>query len=283
MNHHHLKRSAIKALLIATLLGFASASWAAVAGRVTNLSGPLIAKKADGKVKVLALKSEVEEGDTLVSEKNTYAQIRFVDNSEITLRPGTTFKVESFAFEEGKPDDDKATFNLVKGGLRSVSGLLGKRNKEKFAMKTQGATIGIRGTTFVAEWVEGEVPETSLASNQAWLEASVAMVGNAGLADVKPLQLAQNVPAVKPPSAPGLAPGLYVSVIDGAINLSNKGGSQNFSAGQFGYTANVNKPPVVVPANPGLKFTPPPTFSTNTGSNSSSSASKSNAVDCEVR
>lgn len=282
MNHHHQKLTVTKALAFAVLLGMASASWAAqVAGRVVNLSGPLIAKKADGKVKVLALKSEVEEGDTLVSEKNTYAQIRFVDNSEITLRPGTTFTVESFAYEEGKPDNDKATFNLVKGGLRSVSGLLGKRNKEKFAMKTQGATIGIRGTTFVAEWVEESAPATSLASNQAWLEASVAMVGNTGLADVKPLQLAQNT---TPPSGPPrLAPGLYVSVIDGAINLSNRGGTQNFSAGQFGYTANITQPPVVVPSNPGLKFTPPPTFSSTSGSSGSQASGKSNAVDCEVR
>jgi hypothetical protein len=282
MNHPR-KRSVIKALVFAALVGLVAPSWAAaVAGRVTNLSGPLIAKKADGKIKVLAVKSEVEEGDTLVSEKNTYAQIRFLDNSEITLRPGTTFTVESFAYEDGKPDADKATFNLVKGGLRSVTGLLGKRNKEKFAMKTQGATIGIRGTTFIAEWVEGPVAETSLASNQAWLEASVAALGNAGLADAKPLQLAQ----LRPPTGPipgGLAPGLHVSVIDGAINLSNRGGSTNFSAGQFGYTANIVSPPVVVPSNPGLKFTPPPTFSMSASSNSSNVQQKPNTVDCEVR
>jgi hypothetical protein len=213
-----------------------------------------------------------------VSEKNTYAQIRFVDNSEITLRPGTTFVVESFAYEEGKPDNDKAAFNLVKGGLRSVSGLLGKRNKEKFAMKTQGATIGIRGTTFTAEWIE-EAPATSLASNQAWLEASVAAVGNTGLADAKPLQLAQSAPV---PGA-GLAPGLYVHVIDGMINLTNRGGAQSFAAGQFGYTANIQQPPVIVPKNPGLQFTPPPAFQSTSSQGSSSQESKPKTVDCEVR
>ena len=280
MNSLSRKLTATKAVLFALMLGASALSWAGqVAGRVTNLSGPLVAKKADGKVKILALKSEVEEGDTLVSEKNTYAQIRFVDNSEITLRPGTTFVVESFAYEEGKPDGDKATFNLVKGGLRSVSGLLGKRNKEKFAMKTQGATIGIRGTTFTATWIEPGAGETSLASNQAWLEASVAAAGNAGLADVKPLQLAQTG-APKPPALP---PGLYVSVIDGAINLSNRGGALNFSAGQFGYTPNMTAPPVIAPNNPGIQFTPPPTFSTSSSQSSSNVQQKSNAVDCEVR
>jgi hypothetical protein len=74
-----------------------------------------------------------------------------------------------------------------------------------------------------------------------------------------------------------------VSVIDGAINLSNKGGSQNFSAGQFGYTASNTKPPVVVPSNPGIHFTPPASFSSSSGPQGASGTGKSTNVDCEVR
>jgi hypothetical protein len=154
MRNQRQKPTAIKALLFAALLLAAASAWAGqVAGSVVRLSGPLLARKADGTVRVLALKSEVESGDTLVSEKNTYAQLRFIDNSEITLRPGTTFKIEDFAYDAGKPEADSAVFSLVKGGLRSITGLLGKRNKEKFSMKTPSATIGIRGTTFVINYV----------------------------------------------------------------------------------------------------------------------------------
>jgi hypothetical protein len=67
-------------------------------------------------------------------------------------------------------------------------------------------------------------------------------------------------PASSQTPAPGLAPGLYTSVIDGAILLSNRSGAQNFSAGQFGYSPSVVAPPVIVPVNPGLRFTPPPSF-----------------------
>jgi hypothetical protein len=80
------------AFLFCLLMLTGALAWAAqVAGMVTQLSGPLLARKPDGKVKVLAVKSEVEEGDVLVSEKNTYALIKFIDNSEITLRPGSSF------------------------------------------------------------------------------------------------------------------------------------------------------------------------------------------------
>lgn len=75
-----------------------------------------------------------------------------------------------------------------------------------------------------------------------------------------------------------------MQVIDGAISLSNKGGTQNFAAGQFGYTANVTRPPVIVPNHPGIKFTPPPSFSfSNTGNPGSTGGTKTNPIDCEVR
>ena len=93
------------------------------------------------------------------------------------------------------------------------------------------------------------------------------------------LRLAQNTP----PSPDGTrAPGLYVQVIDGLINVSNSAGTQNFAAGQFGFTASIQQPPVVVPTNPGLQFTPPPVFSQPITSQGSSST-KSGTVDCVVR
>jgi hypothetical protein len=278
------KCTVIKALMLLALCGVVSASWAAqVAGTIVQLSGPLLAKKADGVVRILSMRSEVESGDTLVTEKNTYAMVKFIDNSEITLKPSTTFKVEDFSYDAGKPDGDNASFNLVKGGLRSVTGLLGKRNKEKFAMKTPSATIGIRGTTFIAEWVEPS--EQAVAAREAYLMASTAALGD--VYPVQPLMLAQvNIPlprTVAPSAGPILPPGLYVQVIDGLINVANKGGAQNFSAGQFGFTPTPTQPPVIIPKNPGLQFTLPQAFSAPPPVSGSSSAPKSNAVDCEVR
>lgn len=247
---------ALRCLLLLALWTTGSLALAApVAGVVVQLSGPLMAKKADGTLKVLSLKSEVENGDTLITEKNTYAMVKFIDNSEITLRPASTMTIENFNFDSGKQDEDRAQFNLVKGGLRSVTGLLGKRSKEKFELKTPAATIGIRGTTFIAQWVPP------------------APVGAAAL------------PTASLPGGASLAPGLYVQVLDGMINLSNKGGAQNFAAGQFGFVPGQQMPPVIVPNNPGIQFTPPPVFNSSSGPAAAAGAtpSKSNAVDCEVR
>lgn len=283
---HVATKSLFQGLMLLVFCGVVSASWAAqVAGTITQLSGPLLAKKADGAVRVLSLRSEVESGDTLVTEKNTYALLKFIDNSEITLKPGTTFKVENFAFDAGKPDGDQASFSLVKGGLRSVTGLLGKRNKEKFSMKTPSATIGIRGTTFIADLVEPSAEEVALAvaAREAYLMASTASLDPLA-APLRPLTLAQGPTPTPTPTKAALPPGLYVHVIDGLINVSNAAGSLNFSAGQFGFTRNISMPPVIVPNNPGLKFTPPPAFTINsTTSGAGGAAPKPAAVDCEVR
>jgi hypothetical protein len=280
---NQLKNStAIKALMLLALFWMAGVSWAAqVAGTVVQLSGPLLAKKADGAVRILSMKSEIESGDTLVTEKNTYAMVKFIDNSEITLKPSTTFKVENFSFDAGKPDGDNASFNLVKGGLRSVTGLLGKRNKEKFAMKTPSATIGIRGTTFIVDWIEPseQAVAVAAAAREAWMMASTAGLGDSY--PVQPLMLAQ---LSIPTSGPTRAPGLYVQVIDGLINVSNPSGAVNFSAGQFGFTPSFKQPPVMLPTNPGIPFTPPPAFSSSTGpQGSGANKPKSSEVDCEVR
>lgn len=260
MKNQLQKCTVIKSALFAALLMAGGAAWAAqVAGVVARLSGPLMVKKADGSVKVLALRSEIESGDTLVSEKNTYAQIKFIDNSEITLKPGTTFTIEAFAYEAARPEGDSASFSLLKGGLRSVSGLLGKRNREKFSLKTPTATIGIRGTTFIAQYVP------------------VAPVVPAA-----PGAVPRATP-VPPAGAGGLAAGLYVAVTDGMILVANKGGTANFSAGQFGFTASVTMPPVIIPNTPKLQFTPPPAFQITPVNPQASSPPKANGVDCEVR
>ena len=94
--------------------------------------------------------------------------------------------------------------------------------------------------------------------------------------------LAQPQPLGRSPVAPSLPPGLYVSVMDGQISLANRGGTTNFTAGQFGYTASPLTVPAPIPANPGLKFTPPPTFSQSSAPSGNASG-KAAAVDCEVR
>jgi len=228
---------AVVAFVALIALPVGQQAYAAGAGEVTHVSGALMARKADGQSRILSVKSEVAEGDVIATAENSYARVKFSDGTDVVMRPATQLKVDSFKYQEQRPQEDNVVFSLLKGGMRAVTGLLGRRNPSSFRVGTPSATIGIRGTTFHAEVV--------------------------GAGDK-------------------LAPGLYVQVIDGVINLTNKGGSQNYNAGQFGFTPNFNQPPVVLPSNPGIQFTPPPAFSAPPLQGGATGVGKSGGLECTI-
>jgi hypothetical protein len=178
-------------------------------GTVTHLSGPLMAKKADGSMKSLSRNSVVEEGDTLITEKRTFARIKFNDGGEVTLRPESQFKVESFSYDQAKPKDDKAMFELVKGGLRTITGQVGKRGvPDSYKMKTPPAVIGIRGTIFEVKICAGNCGGLPNGIYFFVPEGNITVTNNGGTQTVGAGQYAyaQNInsPPVILPKNPGI-------------------------------------------------------------------------------
>jgi len=124
---------------------------AAAQASVQFLSGTLNVQRADGTVQLLSEKSEIKVGDVVNTEKNSFAQIKFTDGGQITLRPETRVKLDEYAFNDKEPVRDGFTMSILKGGMRAVTGLIGKRfNRDAYKVKTATATVGIRGTDFVA-------------------------------------------------------------------------------------------------------------------------------------
>lgn len=140
---HNLLRMLALAALLLPLEALAAAAV------VTHLSGTVSAQKADGAIRVLSQTSEVDAGDKITTEQNSFARLKFTDGGEITLRPGTTVSIDSYRFDESKPEEDNLFFSMLKGGLRTITGLIGKRGKQDaYRNSTAVATIGIRGTEY---------------------------------------------------------------------------------------------------------------------------------------
>ena len=237
-------RNASLVCLVGLLLS--AAAWAeGAAGSITHLSGVLFATHMDGTKKMLSVKSEVIEGDTLRTEVNTYARIKFTDGGEVVLRPETIFKIENYGYSTSQKQQDNFLVSLLKGGLRSVTGMIGKRNPELFQMKTTTATIGIRGTHFGA----------LLCNNDC---ASIPTVSG------------------QPPGN-----GLHTDTAQGTTVVSNAAGSIEVPAGAFSYTPSPTAPPVLVPPSQGIQVTMPTSISSNKASGSGVGSSDSNA--CTVK
>lgn len=122
-----------------------------VAGQIGYMSGALVAQRVDGTIKVMGPKAEVFEGDVLVTAKESYAQVVMNDGARMTLRPDSNLKIETYQFNKEAPQADNAVFRLIKGGFRTVTGLIGKRgNPDAYKLRARGATLGIRGTDFTS-------------------------------------------------------------------------------------------------------------------------------------
>lgn len=121
-------------------------------GIITSMGGELHAMRDNGTSRLLSVKSEIKEGDTLKTEKNSFARIKFVDGAEVSLLPNTQLKVDAYSYHSvASPQNiDNILLNLTKGGMRSVTGLVGKRSPAAFKMNTPQGSVGIRGTDFGA-------------------------------------------------------------------------------------------------------------------------------------
>ena len=138
-------------ILAATVAGFLSGqALAESAGHVSFVYGPVTAVTHDGQTRTLHRGDEVDGGDR-ISTSSGRVQIRFTDGGFVALQPNTIFGVDQYIYANKKPEDTSVFFNLVRGGMRTITGVIGHINKDSYRVKTPVATIGIRGTSFTAD------------------------------------------------------------------------------------------------------------------------------------
>jgi len=140
-----MKAKVLTCLFLA--VGLIEGAAAAQAGRVISAVGDVVAER-QGKSVTLAVGESVDSGDLLKVGKDSSLQVRFTDESVMALRANSQVRIDDYRFEKSA-DSDRSIFSLLKGGLRTITGLIGKANQKNYAVQTPTATIGIRGTHFV--------------------------------------------------------------------------------------------------------------------------------------
>src|SRR5690625_145651 len=143
---------AVLCLAVVFVLGAWSAnSQAEVAANVHFVSGLVTAAGSQAGTRELAKNDDVFSGDTIETAKNGRIQMRFTDGGLVSLMPGTTFSVDEYLYEGREDaDDGSLVFGMLRGGLRTVTGSIGKVKHDQYELKTPVATLGIRGTEYVA-------------------------------------------------------------------------------------------------------------------------------------
>jgi hypothetical protein len=215
MKHSITQTLWILMMALAITLSFSAKTYAQnKIGHVIFTTDELTATN-NGKTRNLRRGSSIYVGDIVRSSSDTISQIRMKDNALIALKPDTEFGFDQYQFSN-KPENNSSIFSLIRGGFRTITGLIGKHNKKHYKVKTSVATIGIRGTHY------------GLALCQ---QSNCA--GNAG---------------------GGVADGLYGSVIDGEIVTENEAGVFSFSNDEYFHIASASNKPENLLKPPGVIF-----------------------------
>lgn len=174
-----------KAILLAIISAAFPAGAVAAAGKVEFASGGASLKTADGTAKALTKGMEVNQGDTILTGSGR-AQVRFTDGGYFSFQPNTEFKVEEYNFNGQQDGTEKGFFKLLRGGLRAVTGFVGRQNRPAYRLATPVATIGIRGTYYLAEFQEKLKAHVGQGSVYIFNEQGDIILFSGQTAEVKP-------------------------------------------------------------------------------------------------
>ena len=117
-------------------------------GNVDYVRGAVTAQHSSQGVRILGKGAKVFEEDVVTTANRSFAIVKMVDGTKITLRPNSSLGIEKYIARNSRSDG--AVLNLFKGGIRALTGFISKRNKDAYKIRTPVATIGIRGTEFDA-------------------------------------------------------------------------------------------------------------------------------------
>ena len=224
--------SSVTSFLLALLLSFNTYA-AEEAARISHTSGTVSIQASGGGVRLASLNSSVHTGDTVTTEQNSVVRLQFKDGAQITLRPETSYRVEKFRYEASEPDKDSFVSSLLRGGMRAITGFVGKRgNQDAYKSDVKVATMGIRGTRYGVRLCESSEKDGKRVSS---------------CDDIVKIGKGAEVPK----------DGLFVEVTEGAVSVANEGGERIVRIGEFSYVPDIKTPAILLPNDPGIGATLP--------------------------
>ena len=156
-NIQHSLYRFVHALAVGSLWGLtilAASSWAQTvpansAGEVEFMRGVGFAQSVGQTPRTLGKGLQLQEGDRLTTADGASAVIKLQDGTRMTVRSGSEMVLSQFKYKADAPDNGMV-INMLRGGLRAITGFIAKSSPNAARIQTNTATIGIRGTDFDA-------------------------------------------------------------------------------------------------------------------------------------
>ena len=133
------------AVLVSALLALCAGNAFAQAAYVHEMTGTATATTGSTQ-RALKVGDIIASGSTVSTGDKSSAIIKFEDGQVMALAERSSFRIVDYRYNKERVSQSSAVFNLLQGGLRFISGVIGATNRNNFRMTAGTATIGIRGT-----------------------------------------------------------------------------------------------------------------------------------------
>ena len=118
-------------------------------GHVAQLGGQASASDVNGRMNQLQINSIIFEGDRLETAPGAELYILMDDGAEVHLKEDSVLKISEYVITAGYDEGSSSILDLLRGGLRKLTGSIGGSALANYQVQTGLATIGIRGTEYV--------------------------------------------------------------------------------------------------------------------------------------
>lgn len=197
-------------------------AFAADAGTVLFATGDVTAERESAVT--LTKGDKVLDNDIVATGDAARAQLLLLDGAKVAIRPNSRLRIDEFVFQGASSNastpvvstsGDRSVATLIKGGLRTITGAIGKQDESAYEVRTPVGVLGIRGTEYSAVFCNADCD---------W------------------------VPGVNP-NAP-IQDGLYLGVTEGSIFFRNENGDIELQAGEYAFIPLVGRVPVPLATPP---------------------------------
>jgi len=135
--------------LLCLLSSLAFAESPSSIGQVVWVKGVVQALTEQNPPRTLQRSSPIYQSDSVVTDKSGSGQITFTDGTLLSLRPNTTIRLVEYKHGgTTPPSEDAFVVDVVKGGFRTVTGVISKNHPDGYEVKTPMGTIGVQGTIY---------------------------------------------------------------------------------------------------------------------------------------
>ncbi len=120
-------------------------------GEVASIKGYAVASDLMGKEGRLSAGSEIFEGDRVTTAKGAIVKVRLIDGAEMHIKPDSSIRISEYVKKSGFESGSRSIIDLIKGGLRKITGSIGANPNSIYKLNAGIATIGVRGTDYVVK------------------------------------------------------------------------------------------------------------------------------------